>query len=85
MRHLAMALATAGLVVGALAGAQTASAASTIDTNNVTTPAWPATPPWESTTPIISALDCAGTTGWAGCGPGWIWRDGWRGFACYVC
>lgn len=80
MRKLAMAVATAGIVAGSLAGAQTASAASTNDTNNVTAPARPATP-----VPIISALDCAGTTGWAGCGPGWIWRDGWRGFACYVC
>lgn len=80
MRRIAMAIATAGIIAGSLAGAQTASAASTNDINNVPSPA-PAPMP----VPVIKALDCAGTTGWAGCGPGWIWRDGWRGFACYVC
>jgi hypothetical protein len=30
-------------------------------------------------------LDCYGTTGGMGCGPGWTWRDGWRGWACYPC
>lgn len=79
MRRIAMAIATAGFVAGSLAGAQTATAASTNDTT-VTTLARPTMP-----VPIIAALDCSGTTGWAGCGPGWIWRDGWRGFACYVC
>lgn len=33
----------------------------------------------------VQPLDCAGTTGAAGCGPGWFWRDGWRGWACYPC
>lgn len=79
MRRIARAIATAGLIVGSLAGAQTATAASTHDTD-VTTPARPTMP-----APVITALDCSGTTGLAGCGPGWIWRDGWRGFACYVC
>jgi hypothetical protein len=41
----------------------------------------PAGPP----TPIMQRLDCSGTTGIHGCGPGWIWHDGWRGWACYVC
>lgn len=79
MRRIAMAFAAAGVIAGSLAGAQTATAAS-VDNNTVTTPARPTTP-----VPVITALDCAGGTGWAGCGPGWIWRDGWRGFACYVC
>jgi hypothetical protein len=30
-------------------------------------------------------LDCYGTTGDHGCGPGWFWRDGERGWACYAC
>jgi hypothetical protein len=30
-------------------------------------------------------LDCVGTTGGMGCGPGWFWRDGWRGWGCYPC
>lgn len=32
--------------------------------------------------PGVQLLDCGGTTGSFGCGPGWIWHDGWRGFAC---
>lgn len=80
MRRIAIAVATAGIAATSLLSAQTAGAASTNDVNNVTAPPRPSTP-----VPIISALDCSGTTGWAGCGPGWIWRDGWRGFACYVC
>jgi hypothetical protein len=35
--------------------------------------------------PTVQGLDCAGGTGSMGCGPGWFWRDGWRGFACYPC
>ena len=35
--------------------------------------------------PKVAALDCQGTTGSMGCGPGWFWRDGWRGWACYPC
>lgn len=35
--------------------------------------------------PSVQLLDCYGTTGNMGCGPGWFWRDGWRGWACYPC
>jgi hypothetical protein len=35
--------------------------------------------------PHVRPLDCHGTTGGMGCGPGWFWRDGWRGWACYPC
>lgn len=80
MRRIVMAIATAGVIAGSLAGAQTATAASTNTNNTVTNPARPTVP-----VPIITALDCSGTTGLAGCGPGWIWRDGWRGLACYPC
>lgn len=79
MRRIAMAIATAGIIAGSLAGAQTAGAAST---NDIAPPPAPVQP---FPTPIIAALDCGFTTGWAGCGPGWIWRNGWRGPACYVC
>ena len=76
MRRIAMAIATAGVIAGSLAGAQTASAASTNDT----APVRPSIP-----VPIITALNCAGWTGVEGCGPGWFWRDGWRGWGCYPC
>ena len=43
-------------------------------------------PPANSHTTLpAEPLDCAGTTGNMGCGPGWFWRDGWRGWACYPC
>ncbi|MGD9619024.1 MAG: hypothetical protein AB7G47_03405 [Mycolicibacterium sp.] len=35
--------------------------------------------------PSIQLLDCYGSTGDMGCGAGWFWRDGWRGWACYPC
>lgn len=35
--------------------------------------------------PSVQPLDCAGTTGARGCGGGWHWRDGWRGYSCYPC
>lgn len=79
MRRIAMAIASAGLIAGSLVGVPTANAASTNDTT-VNAPA-PAPMP----IPVVTALDCAGTTGSMGCGPGWFWRDGWRGWACYVC
>lgn len=78
MRRIARAIAAAGIIAGSLAGAQTANAAAV----DVTVPP-PA--PTSDGAPIISALDCIGGTGIYGCGPGWVWRDGWRGWACYVC
>jgi hypothetical protein len=41
--------------------------------------------PRGSTPPTVQLLDCEGTTGWHGCGPGWFWRDGWHGLGCYRC
>ena len=35
--------------------------------------------------PSIHRLDCNGGTGSFGCGPGFHWTDGWRGFGCYPC
>ena len=79
MRRITMAIAGAGMIIGSLAGAQTANAAQVNNTN--TAPVSPHTGP----VPIITALGCFGGTGLDGCGPGWIFRDGWRGWQCYVC
>lgn len=38
-----------------------------------------------STAPTLHMFDCQGTTGDRGCGAGFFWRDGWRGFGCYPC
>jgi hypothetical protein len=80
MRKLATALAVAALITGPLVTAQSATAAQTaLDTTVYTQPApVPAQPK-------VQAFDCQGTTGAMGCGPGWFWRDGWRGWACYPC
>jgi hypothetical protein len=76
MRKFVLGIATAGMIAGSLAGAQTSNAAAT---NNAPPPA-----PHNSA-PYISALDCQGSTGNMGCGPGFFWRDGWRGWGCYPC
>ncbi len=78
MRKLAMAIAVGALAVGPMVTAQSADAAQVAPntTNNVQ----PAPTP-----PKVQAFDCQGTTGAMGCGPGWYWRDGWRGWACYPC
>lgn len=33
----------------------------------------------------IHPADCRGTTGGHGCGAGYYWRNGERGWACYRC
>lgn len=79
MRSIASAVAATALIVGALMTAQPAHAAQiTHDTNVYTQPVAPRTP-------AIEPLDCHGGTGTHGCGAGWVWRDGWRGWACYPC
>lgn len=75
MRKFIVGIATAGLIAGSLSGAVSANAAST------TTP----TPYGPGHSPVISALDCQGGTGDRGCGAGFFWRDGWRGWGCYPC
>ena len=77
--QIGMALAIAAVMSGSVATAQTAYAAqSSHDTNVYTQPAVPIGPK-------VQMLDCYGTTGSMGCGPGWVWRDGWRGWGCYPC
>jgi hypothetical protein len=80
MRKVATAFAVAALMTGSLATAQAATAAQTAPDPAVYTQ--PAPMPAQ---PKVQALDCEGTTGAMGCGPGWFWRDGWRGWACYPC
>jgi hypothetical protein len=81
MRKIALAVAAAALIAGPLAGAQSAQAAqATTPDKTVTAPA-----PAPVQGPKVLMLDCVGGTGNMGCGPGWFWRDGWRGFACYPC
>jgi hypothetical protein len=80
MRKLATALAVATLMAGPVLTAPSAAAAHTA--NDTTTNTQPAPMPAE---PKVQGLDCQGTTGNMGCGPGWFWRDGWRGWACYPC
>ncbi|MCV7227560.1 hypothetical protein [Mycolicibacterium komossense] len=79
MRRIALAVAAAALIVVPVAGAQSAQAAST------TTPNQTITTPAPAQGPKVLMFDCQGTTGYMGCGPGWFWRDGWRGFSCYPC
>lgn len=69
------------VVVGSLIGAPAAGAAQ-VDTS-VTIDV--AVAPPAAQRPAVQMLDCAGWTGAMGCGPGWFWRDGWRGWACYPC
>lgn len=77
MRKFGIACAVAlALGSSAIAPAQNAYAAQTShDTTVYTQPA----------SPKVQMFDCHGTTGSMGCGPGWFWRDGWRGWACYPC
>ena len=80
MRKIGIALAIAAVMSGSVGTAQTAYAAQTSqDTNAYSHPAVP------KSQPGAQMLDCGGTTGGMGCGPGWFWRDGWRGFSCYPC
>ncbi|OBB17813.1 hypothetical protein A5662_05425 [Mycobacteriaceae bacterium 1482268.1] len=76
MRKIMLAAAAAGMLLGTLATEPVAQAAQPTDDTVYIQPA---------VTPKFEALDCRGTTGAMGCGPGWFWRDGWRGWACYPC
>lgn len=76
MRKIMIGFAAAGIIAGSFTGVQSANAALP---NNAT----PSNP--NNSVPSITALDCYGTTGNMGCGPGFFWRDGWRGWGCYPC
>jgi hypothetical protein len=77
MRKIAIACVAAALTTSSLITSQTASAAN-VDTKP--TPVYT-----QPSSPKVEPLNCVGGTGGMGCGPGWIWRDGWRGMACYPC
>ena len=79
MRKLATTVGATAMIVGSLLGTPTAGAA------QISTPAPAPSPVPVPQRPQVQLLDCYGSTGWMGCGPGWTWRDGWRGFSCYPC
>jgi hypothetical protein len=78
MRKIGMTVAVAALVMGPLLAAPQALAGQvgppSPDPVVVTHPGAP-----------VQMFDCVGGTGRMGCGPGWFWRDGWRGMGCYPC
>jgi hypothetical protein len=76
MRRITMTAAAVALLAGPLLSAGAAQAA---QRPQDTTPYAP-TP-----TPVIQPLDCQGTTGSMGCGPGYYWRNGDQGWRCYPC
>ncbi len=79
MRKFGMTVAAAAMTLGALTTSPLAQAAQVV----VPTPPSPIVQTQPSAP--IQPLDCRGTTGDMGCGPGWFWRDGWRGWSCYPC
>lgn len=83
MRRIATTVGAAAMIVGALLGAPAAGAAQVGPDVTVAQPTKPAQPARPG--PEVQMLDCIGFTGAMGCGPGWFWRDGWRGWACYPC
>jgi hypothetical protein len=79
MRKICMVLAIAAVMSGSMTTSQTAYAPqSSRDTNMYAQAAMPIGPKGQM-------VDCRGPTGDMGCGPGWFWRDGWRGCASYPC
>ncbi|WP_082943904.1 hypothetical protein [Mycobacterium sp. 1274761.0] len=76
MQKIMMTAAAAAMLLGTLTTAPVSMAALPTDDTVYIQPA---------PRPKFEALDCHGTTGAMGCGPGWFWRDGWRGWACYPC
>jgi hypothetical protein len=77
MRTRIATLAAAALTMGSLTIAPHAQAAQN--------PYYPTVPVNPGTPAQIQLLDCNGSTGEHGCGPGWFWRDGGHGWACYPC
>ena len=82
MRSMALIFAAAAVTTGAIAGGQGLLAAQLHDETTVQQPAVVDAP---ASRQPVQMFDCYGTTGGMGCGPGWVWRDGWKGWACYVC
>jgi hypothetical protein len=76
MRTRIATFAAAAIVMGSMSMAPQAKAAQN--------PSYP-TVPTNPGTPSVHMLDCNGTTGEHGCGPGYIWRNGATGLHCYPC
>lgn len=76
MRTRIATVAAAALVMGSLSVVPQAQAADS--------PYYPAVPT-NPGTPSVHMFDCNGSTGGHGCGPGFTWRNGERGWACYPC
>jgi len=77
MKKLTMTLTAAALALGALAvtaSAQTQGLGAASLRAQI-----------QNATPTITHAACNGRTGAHGCGPGWFWRFGRRGWACYAC
>jgi hypothetical protein len=83
VRRIAKKLSASILVVGAIVAAAPTHTALAAEATPPTGPG--TTTQTQPGPPIVQRLDCFGTTGIHGCGPGWVWHDGWRGWACYVC
>ena len=77
MRTRIATFAAAAIVMGSISIAPQAQAAQD--------PYYPTVPTNPGTPSLIQPLDCNGTTGGHGCGPGFYWRNGERGWACYPC
>ena len=78
MQHKLIDLAAAALMAVSFA-------TSTAATSNAAQVERADTTPDRPSASSVELLDCRGSTGPYGCGPGWFWRDGWRGLACYPC
>jgi hypothetical protein len=77
-KKIAIMAAAAALVAGPLVTAVDAQAA---QSSQDTTTVGPTSTPGPTTPQIVQPLDCHGTTGAYGCGPGWIWN----GNSCVPC
>jgi hypothetical protein len=76
MRTRIAAVVAAALAIGSLMAANSQAAQ---------TPYVSAVPTNSGIPATMQALDCNGTTGSHGCGPGFHWRNGDHGWACYPC
>ncbi len=81
MRKIATIVGATAIIGGSLLGAPAAGAAQVDIDATVDVIVAPPAPQ----RPAVQMVDCEGFTGAMGCGPGWFWRDGWRGWACYPC
>jgi hypothetical protein len=83
---VAAAVAATALAMGGLTTAYAETTHSTaLAAQSSPAPVLPVDVSVQPTDPSVEALDCWGSTGSMGCGAGWFWRAGWRGWGCYPC